>query len=224
MTTTIELRASYHLTDDGLHAELELSGNLGETLEEDAEDSDAVVLTILHERLTTAIEAADCFEVFTHRLALADGECVILIARQHGEIIGSLINEVTWNGDLLLHPKGGFGLVVHQRYNEHPNTTSLQSGTLARTLESLAGQQFSPATAALTQLLTATEQHYAVAARPMPRTLQLLWPPLLEALVANDEKYARQSIGYLCNTLESLGAHAAPDLAQIYAQVEARRG
>lgn len=114
--SVIELEARYCLSDDRLGAYLTLSASLD--LAED--EGEPMFVTFLHERFLAEAASYD----FAHTLHLAlmvhQGETLTVIARRAGRVVGSLVNEIDTNDGsrVLLHPKGGFNVLIYQQREE----------------------------------------------------------------------------------------------------------
>lgn len=116
----IELTAHYSLSPDQLRATVTLSGIL-ETADEDLDASDEPThLTLHHECFVGEVMGYEFIDTFSLPLTVRSGESIILIARRHGCIIGSLVNEVETSeaSRVLLHPKGGYNVIVYQEREE----------------------------------------------------------------------------------------------------------
>lgn len=127
---TIELTARYYVQDEN-SATLLLDGDLYQ--EQDADQSDqydepaGLLLTILHERFSGGVAEHDLEGAFKLQLQLTDCESLTFIVRKRGRIIAALVNEVDTESAsrILLRPKGGFHLIIHQERRERPEDVSV---------------------------------------------------------------------------------------------------
>lgn len=211
---TIELTARYHLPDDE-SALLLLEGDLYVDLDADQEkppngngNGNGILLTILHEQFAGGAVTHDLEGVFKHQFYLINGETLTLIARREGRVVASLVNEVdtTNAGRVLLRPKGGFHLIIHQRRCEQPEDVAQLQAPV----------KLSPTTGTLAHLLQAVEEHYANAQQWFPVPLSLLWSALTLAIGLNDEQHSQQMLSYLCSVLEELELHRVETIRPRY--------
>lgn len=174
---TVELFACYHLADE-LHATVVLK----------SDRVAGMTLSILHERFAGDCISYDFTGFAEQRLDLVSGESLTIIARTQGRIVASLVNEVDCRDSsrLLLHPRGGYNLFIHQD-REKELILSLPPERTA-------------ATARLADLVTVVEQSYPAHAHP--RVVRDFWPLLQEAIRLNDEEHSRAITSLFCQTLE----------------------
>lgn len=114
--SVIELTAQYRLADDFLGAAVTLSGDLDVFDDDETDDCLPFTITLLHEELIGTTAGYDYNDAFTLNLHMCAGESLTIIVRHAGHIIGSLVNEVdpAESSRVLLHPKGGYNIIVHQ--------------------------------------------------------------------------------------------------------------
>lgn len=126
----IEITAHYGLSIDPLRATVTLSGNFELVKEDELDTSDEPVhLTLLHECFVGEVIGYEFIDAFTLPLTVHSGESITIIARRHGCIIGSLVNEIDTEetSRVLLHPKGGYNVIIYQ---EREKPTSHESGAI----------------------------------------------------------------------------------------------
>ena len=120
----IELDARYLLQEDE-SAILLLKGDLSLDLESD--QGAHSVLTILHERFSGGVMEIDRDDVFCLQLRLIAGESLTFLVRRAGRMVATLVTEVeTENATrILLRPRGGFDLILHQQRCEDASEVSV---------------------------------------------------------------------------------------------------
>jgi hypothetical protein len=226
---TIELTARYYVQDEN-SVTLLLDGDLYQEQDADQQDDDSagLLLTILHERFSGGVAEHDLEGAFKLQLQLTDCESLTFIVRQHGRIVGCLVNEVDTESAsrVLLRPKGGFHLIIHQQRCEQPEDVQVMAALNQAILAQLHATpheelQATPATARLDQLIKAVEAHYAATPHPLPETFRLLWPVLKEAVGDNDDHNSKEMLFYLCVTIEARCLQHALAIAPLYDRAQA---
>lgn len=194
---TIELTAAYRLIDDQ-HASIAL----------ESDQLPGITVSILHERYAGDAHTYDFTGHVQQSLNVVAGESLTMIARCQGRIIASLVNEVDCREDsrLLLHPKGGYNLLVYQDRLEEltPPTYLPPRSVKVHEVQFLTTTPQTPATARLANLLAATRAYYAGRNQPLPEVMRQLLPVLTEAIEANEEAHSRKMLACLCMALEGL--------------------
>lgn len=127
----IELTARYVLTVDQLCATVTLSGNFEQVKGDELDEDEPVHLTLIHERLVGDIVGYEFIDTFALLLTVRGGEAITIIARRHGCIIGSLVNEIETSeaSRVLMHPKGGYNVIVHQEREDEAISTPRYAAT-----------------------------------------------------------------------------------------------
>lgn len=196
----VEIAASYQLQRDRtasllLEADPTLTG---------------IALFVAHERFAGDVQHYDFVNHFQQRFAVIAGESLTLIARRHGRIVGSLVNEVVTDeaGRNLLYPKGGYNMIIYQTRIEH---------SLDFPDEHAIEQPVTGATAALADLLQVTHQHYATGAKTLPPVFCQIQTAMDQALALNEEVHSREMLSLLCSVLEELHVHQQPGISALYA-------
>ena len=208
MSHVIELTANYRLITDACAS-----------LIIESDQRPGVILSALHERY---LQEPTCYDFTGHdqqQLDVVAGESITIIARCQGRIVGCLVNEVDTcdTSRVLLHPKGGFNLIVYQNRQEDLAQFPLLSAPgSAETKAPEASVQIAPATAVLADLLTATYAYYANLSLSTPQVLRLLVPALNQAIRDNDQEGSREMLVYLCSALEALEIHQASMIKPLY--------
>lgn len=218
--SVLELDARYLLADDEQSATLLLSGDFYRDLEGELDENGQpdVFLTTIHECFSGGFNSYDLRNRFSIQMQIKQGESLTLIARRHGKIVASLVNEIETSAAsrVLLKPKGGFHLIIHQRRCFEPQEV-LAITSLTSVFEHVAGQALTPATAALADLALAVNRHYEAANRLQPQVICLLSSAMKEAIQHNDEERSREALVYLCTALETLEVHRSVSIHLCYA-------
>ena len=184
---TIELSASYRLIDE-LHASVVL----------ESDQRPGIVLSVLHERYACEAVCYDFAGHDEHQIHVVAGESLTIIVRCQGHIIGALVNEVDCRegSRLLLHPKGGYNLIVYQsRLDDLPqNAYSDEVGTLH--------EEPTPTTLRLAETLEIVNQRYS--GHRVPHGLIEFLPIICDALVINEEDHSQQMAHLFRQAIEGL--------------------
>lgn len=183
---TIELSASYSLLDD-LHASLVL----------ESDQHRGIVLSVLHERYSREPVCYDFAGHESQQIEVVAGESLTIVVRCQGRIIAALVNEVDCceSNRLLLHPKGGYNLLIHQSRLDtlpprYPDSTSVLD-------------EMTPTTIRLAESLEIVRQQQTV-----PQDLREFLPVVCEALTINEEDHSQSLADLLCQTLTGLDLEA----------------
>lgn len=223
----IELDAHYLLADDEHTATLLLSGDLSLEIEDEYEGGNPDgFLTTIHELFDSGFSSYDHRGRFAVQMQVKHGESLTLIARREGKIVASLVNEIDTltTSRVLLKPKGGFHLIIHQRRCFEPDQVRVmgllapayEQVEIAASLGEIVIQARTPATQALAELLAAVKIHYAATTHHYPQVLQLLLLPLEQAIEANEEAGSREALGYICTACETLNIKHLPYIGEPY--------
>jgi hypothetical protein len=197
----IEIRAAYSLRDEH-HADLLL----------EAEPQPSLALTLIHERIFGDLRVHSFDYLMPQQFMVTVGESITMIGRRGGHIVGCLVNEIDIReeGRILLRPKGGYNLIVHQqRYHE---LRQVQSPLLECDMPA---DSPSLPTTLLANLILVSQAHYARRQQPLPQAIKLLLPTMKEAVQANEEAYSRQMLGLFCISLHELGLDQAERAEQV---------
>lgn len=182
---------------NGSHAAIWLESNLPK----------GVSLSIIHECITSQVFGYTSTGKDQQLIEVADAESLILVARQAGTIVGSVVHEVCCDEDsrLVLLPRGGFNLFVFQevdgRGRQRPDRH--QDRVLVEP---------TPATAQLACRHAAARQ--AQLSPSAVRALHDIEPVIEEAIGANEEALSQSILSLLENLLQDeVVPMSAPDLA-----------
>jgi hypothetical protein len=223
---TIELTARYHLTGDDCATVL-IEGDTALALDDQAKGDPAagILLTVLHECFfgetvlhTRTVSEDDLTGMFLLQLHVITGESLTFIARQQGRIIASLLSEVEAgeSSRLLLYPKGGFDLVVHQQRCETPEEVQLMTERDQALIRTLTEPEPTGATVALADLIQAVERHYGADGEMKPAVLLHIQPALDQALALNEEAHSHEILELLCAALEELQVEMQQGIVGLY--------
>lgn len=198
MSQVIEMTANYRLiTDEQAVVTLESNQRPG------------IIVSAIHERYGLGPICYDLAAGLQHeQIAVHAGESLTFIARCQGRIIGCLVNEIDCRAisRVLLHPKGGFNLIVYQP--RQPDELPLDHQDAAFGVRLL--HEPTPTTGCLAELVMATTAYYADIR--LPAVLVHALPAVTDAIKANEEAYSQMQIALFCVILDTLGISQEPQI------------
>lgn len=152
------------------------------------------------------------------QLTVTAGETLTIIGRQHGRVIGSLVNEICTDerSRLLLLPKGGYNILIHQQHLDDDQACQMFASHSDR-LAAVSAEP-GPATRLLSNLLEEAQFYYNTISREQPVVLSHLLPVLEEALTLGDEAYSSQMLRHLCSAVEELMITDTRQIKPLYHQ------